>query len=434
MVALILGSVIGSGVFINLPIVAREAGSPWMAVLAWLVGGLLWLPQLFILAEMATAYPEEGFGYLYLKKAGSPALGFLYVWTVFWTSDAPSITIIGLSAISALSVFWGPLGNSLYTKLLAAILIMILTAVHYRSVRKGSGLQVVLTVLKLSPLILLCFLGLIYFDTTNLSIPPLGESIGRKGFFTLLVAGVSGTVWSYAGFTNVLYMSGEMKRPRKIIPRSLLVSVGIVTLLYTLIAMSTSVFVPYRDLVAASGSFANPFAYLPTFAKIAAAFLALAAFTSMVGCINALIMVQPRIEYAIAKDGLFFKSFAHVHPRYLTPDYSILLQSGLAIILVFVGGIEGLLGYFTLSYLLQNGLVYGAIFFLKKRDDYQPGFHSPFWKSMTMIAILSQVYLVYGTFVAYPVGGLLSAALLIGTGLPAYAYFLHQQPRGVNHD
>jgi len=74
-------------------------------------------------------------------------------------------------------------------------------------------------------------------------------------------------------------------------------------------------------------------------------------------------------------------------------------------------------------------LVYGAIFFLKKRDDYQPGFHSPFWKPMTWIAILSQVYLVYGTFVAYPVGGLLSAAVLIGTGLPAYAYFRHQQAR-----
>ena len=426
-VALILGSVIGSGVFINLPIVARESGSPIMAVIAWLIGGIIWLPQVFILAEMATAYPVEGFGYLYLKKAGSPALGFLYVWTVFWTSDTPSITIIALSAVSALSVFWGPLDNTLYTKLFACLLIAVLTYVHYRSVRKGGGLQIVLTVAKLSPLILLCILGCAYFSSSNLHLAPQAADKMNVGFLTLLVAGVSGTVWAYAGFTNILYMAGEIKEPRKIIPVSLLLSVGIVTVIYTLIALSTNIFVPYDKLVNTSGQFANPFLYLPAFAKIAAAFLALAAFTSMVGCINALIMVQPRIEYAIAKDGMFFKPFAHIHPKYNTPDYSILLQSGLAIILVFIGGIEALLGYFTLSYLVQNGMVYASIFFLKRRDDYKPTFRSPVWIIMTILSIFIQVYLIYGTFIAYPIGGILSAAVLIVTGLPIYYYFRKSQ-------
>jgi len=426
-IALILGSVIGSGVFINLPIVAREAGSPWLAVAAWFIGGIIWLPQLFILAEMATAYPEEGFGYLYLKKAGSPALGFLYVWTVFWTSDTPSITIIALSAVSALSIFWGPLDGTLYTKLFAMLLIMILTYIHYRSVRKGGGLQIILTVVKLSPLILLCILGVSLFNTENLFVAPENPIVANKGIITLLVAGVAGTIWSYAGFTNVLYMAGEMKNPKKIIPRSLLISVGIVTLVYTLIALSTSIFIPYDDLITTSGQFANPFLYLPAFAKIAGAFLAIAAFISMIGCINALIMVQPRIEYAIARDGLFFKTFAHVHSKYQTPDYSILLQSGLAIVLLFIGGIEALLGYFTLSYLLQNGMVYGAIFFLRKRDDYKPTFRSPAWLLMTIVAIASQLYLIYGTFIAFPLGGVLSAVILIATGLPMYYYFKYHQ-------
>jgi len=426
-IALILGSVIGSGVFINLPIVAREAGSPWLAVAAWLVGGIIWLPQLFILAEMATAYPEEGFGYLYLKKAGSPALGFLYVWTVFWTSDTPSITIIALSAVTALSIFWGPLAGTLYTKLFAMLLIMVLTYVHYRSVRKGGGVQIILTIAKLSPLILLCILGVSLFNTEHLFAAPQIPVMANKGMITLLVAGVAGTIWSYAGFTNVLYMAGEMKNPQKIIPRSLLISVGIVTLVYTLIALSTSVFIPYNDLIGTSGQFANPFLYLPAFAKIAGAFLAIAAFISMIGCVNALIMVQPRIEYAIAKDGLFFKTFAHVHPKYQTPDYSILLQSGLAIVLLFIGGIEALLGYFTLSYLLQNGMVYGAIFFLRKRDDYKPTFKSPAWLLMAIVAIASQMYLIYGTFIAFPLGGVLSAVVLIATGLPMYYYFKYRQ-------
>jgi len=426
-IALILGSVIGSGVFINLPIVAREAGSPWLAVMAWLIGGIIWLPQLFILAEMATAYPEEGFGYLYLKKAGSPALGFLYVWTVFWTSDTPSITIIALSAVTALSIFWGPLAGTLYTKLFAMLLIIILTYVHYRSVRKGGGVQIILTIAKLSPLILLCILGVSLFNPEHLFAAPQNPAMANKGMITLLVAGVAGTIWSYAGFTNVLYMAGEMKNPQKIIPRSLLISVGIVTLVYTLIALSTSVFIPHDELIATSGQFANPFLYLPAFAKIAGAFLAIAAFISMIGCVNALIMVQPRIEYAIARDGLFFKTFAHVHPKYQTPDYSILLQSGLAIVLLFVGGIEALLGYFTLSYLLQNGMVYSAIFFLRKRDDYKPTFKSPAWLLMAIVAIASQMYLIYGTFIAFPLGGVLSAVILIATGLPMYYYFKYRQ-------
>lgn len=428
-IALILGTVIGSGVFINLPIVAREAGSPWLAVIAWFIGGILWLPQLFILAEMATAYPEEGFGYLYLKKAGSPALGFLYVWTVFWTSDTPSITIIALSAVSALSIFWEPLEGTLYTKLFAMLLIVILTYIHYRSVRKGGGLQIVLTIAKLSPLILLCILGVSLFNSEHLFFMPDKAITANRSIITLLVAGVAGTIWSYAGFTNVLYMAGEMQNPAKIIPRSLLISVGIVTLIYSLIALSTSVFIPYDDLIATSGQFANPFLYLPAFAKIAGAFLAIAAFISMIGCVNALIMVQPRIEYAIARDGLFFKSFGHIHPRYQTPDYSILLQSGLAIGLLFFGGIEGLLGYFTLSYLLQNGLIYGAIFFLRKREDYKPTFRLPAWLPMAIIAIASQLYLIFGTFIAFPAGGVLSAAILIATGLPMYYYFRFRQSR-----
>jgi fructoselysine transporter len=425
-VALILGTVIGSGVFINLPIVARESGSPLMALLAWLIGGVIWLPQLLILAEMATAYPEEGFGYLYLKKAGSPALGFLYVWTVFWTSDTPSITIIGLSAVSALSVFWPALDGTIYTKIFAALIIISLTAVHYRSVRKGGGLQIVLTIAKLAPLVLLAILGVIYFKTDNL-LPIARPSAASGGFVKLLTAGVAATIWSYAGFTNVLYMSGEMKNPAKVIPRSLILSIAFVTLIYMLIALATNVLMPFEELIAASGKFANPFLYLPALARIAAGFLAIAAFVSMVGCINALIMVQPRIEYAVAKDGLFFKPFAHVHPRFNTPDYSILFQSGLAIVLLFIGGIETLLGYFTLSYLLQNGLVYAAIFWLRKRNDYRPTFRSPLWLAMTILAIATQVYLVYGTFVAYPVGGAISAALLIATGLPAYYYFRRQQ-------
>ncbi len=419
-IAIIVGTVIGSGVFINLPIVARETGSPLMAALAWLVGGLLWLPQVFILSEMATAYPEQGFGYLYLKKAGSPLLAFLYVWTVFLTSDTPSISIIALIAISSLSSLWPLLSDPWISRGLAVLLIVFLTIPHYRDVRQGGNLQIVLTVAKLSPLMMLIVIGFFHYSSGHLTqtLPQW-----QHGWATMLLSGVSATVWSYAGFPNLLYMAGEVQNPQRTLPRAMLISVFGVTAAYVLISLATSAIMPHATLAAISGTFANPFAYLPSWAGFAGTFLAMAAFISMVGALNGCIMAQPRLEYAIARDGLFFKAFAHLHPKYQTPDFSIFIQSGLAILITLFGGIESLLGYFTLSYILQNGLVYGAIFWLRRKKDYQPSYHAPAWRFMAILAILTQLFLAYGTFLAYSTIGVLASLALITSGVPVYYFF-----------
>ncbi|NQT61623.1 MAG: amino acid permease [Candidatus Marinimicrobia bacterium] len=423
--AIIIGTVIGSGVFIQLPIVQQATGSPGLAIIAWLIGGLIWLPQLFILAEMGTAYPQQGFGYLYLQKAGSPGLAFVYVWTVFWTSDTPSITILAVAAVAALDVFFPVLSDSYLTKIIATLIIIALTWVHVTSVKQGGRLQFILTVVKLSPLLLLCLLGFFLFDSSNLFMTSTMAS--DKSIFVLITAGVAATVWSYAGFPNILYMAGEIKNPGKTLPRALLGSLLVVTVTYVLVATATGIFVPHQELVEISGGFANPFKYLPLLAGIAAGFLALAAFTSMVGATNACIMVQPRIEYAIAQDGLFFPIFGKLHPKYGTPANSIIIQSGMAIIMMFIGGIEALMGYFTLSYILQNLVVYGAIFWLRKREDYQPTYQSPAWQVMAGLAVIFQILLLFGTFAAFPLDGILAALVLILTGLPVYYYFRHKQ-------
>jgi len=112
--SIIIGQVIGSGIFINIPIVAAITGNVWLSVFIWFIGGLLWLPQIFILAEMGTAYPEQGGPYYFINKAGSPFLAFIYTWTAFLTSDTPTLTIIGLLAADALSFFFPFLSISIY--------------------------------------------------------------------------------------------------------------------------------------------------------------------------------------------------------------------------------------------------------------------------------------------------------------------------------
>lgn len=423
--AIIIGAVIGSGVFINLPIVARFAGSPLMSVIIWLIGGLLWFPQILILAEMGTAYPNQGGPYYFLYKAGSPFLAFLYTWTAFLTSDTPTLTIIGLLAASALSYFVPMLINPFYAKIFAALIILLLAYVQFKNVKTGSILQVILTASKLLPLISIVVIGLFYVSSGNLFfVKPTLQLEGTNSIFYIITTGVSTTLWAYAGFINILYMAGEVKNPNRNLPLSLIGSIVFVVVAYTLISFCTSAIVPYDKLISVSeGNFINPFLFIDFSKNIASGLFAIIFFISMVGVLNSVIMTQPRLEYAMARDGLFFEVFGKLHPRYLTPHYSIFIQAGLSIILFLLGNIETMLGYFTLSYVLQNALVYGAIFSLRKKKEYKPTYKVKFWRMMAALSIIIQLYIAYGTLIAYPAAGLLACTGLIGTGFPVYWYF-----------
>jgi fructoselysine transporter len=420
-ISIIISTVIGSGIFISLPIVSQIAGNPFIATIVWFLGGIMWLPPILILAEMGTAYPNQGFGYYYLQKAGSPFLAFLYTWTCFLTSDTPTLTIVALSAASVLTIFAPILNDFWIARLFASLLILLFALLHYRSVKTGGNFQIALTLAKIIPLFAVVFIGFYMFDSKNLFI---GNNLSEeKSLFFIITAGISATSWSYAGFGNILYMAGEVKNPHKTLPKALIGSVIFVIIAYTLISLGTSMIVPFKDLVKAKGDFVNPFLYLSSFKEFAPHLFAIVAFISMIGVLSASIMVQPRLEYAMAKDGLFFKSFGKLHPRYLTPHISIMVQAFFAIFIFLLGDIENMLGYFTLSYVLQNTLVYGTIFFLRKREDYKPTFISPAWKLMGLLSLLIQVYLIYGTFLAYPAYGVLACFGLVLTGLPIYIYF-----------
>ncbi len=430
--SIIIGQVIGSGIFINIPIVAAIAGNSWIAVFIWFLGGLVWLPQIFILAEMGTAYPDQGGPYHFIHKAGSPFLAFIYTWTAFLTSDTPTLTIIGLLAADALSFFFPSLGLGIYAKIFAAVLIAVFTAIQYRSVKTGGNVQVFLTFAKLFPLLAVVVIGFFFIGDGNLYVESLFKTNeGQPISLTMITAGVAATIWAYAGFLNILYTSGEVKDPTKNLPRALIGSVLFVMASYILISMFTSAIVPFQDLISVEeGKFINPFQYIEGFSGIAGGVFAVAVFVSMLGVMNSSVITQPRLEYAMAKDGLFFKRFGNLHPKFLTPSFSIVFQSIFAVVLLF-GDLGDLLGYFTLSYVLQNTLVYGSIFWLHKKKDYKPTYKSPAWKIMGGVSVLVQLYLAYGAFLAFPLGGLLACLSLIFTGLPLYFYFKREKAKEI---
>lgn len=421
--SLIIGTVIGSGVFLSLPIVARIAGSPGMNILIWFLGGVVWIPQILVLAELSTAYPTQGATYYYLQKAGSPFLAFLYTWTAFLTSDTPTLTIIALAAITALKVFSPLFVDPIVSRLLAGALIGALALLHIRSVKTGGNVQILLTLAKLTPLLSIVVIGLLSLERGELFFSATGSSVSGGGVLAMVNAGIAATVWSYAGFTNILYVGGEIKNPGKTLPVALIGSLLFVMVAYVLIAAGTHGLVPFSDLTAVQDTFINPFVFVGGLASSAGALFAVAVFVNMVGVLSASIMVQPRLEYAIARDGLFFENFGRLHPKYLTPHWSILIQSALAVILFLLGDLENMLGYFTISYLLQNALVYGTIFFLRRQEGYAPSYRAPLWRIMAALAIAAQIWIGGWTFWAYPSGGILACLGLIATGFPVYRYF-----------
>ncbi|MFC7391961.1 amino acid permease [Scopulibacillus cellulosilyticus] len=415
--ALGVGTTIGSGIFVSTGDVAKAAGTPSISILAWIIGGVIAIPQMMVLAELSTAYPENGSGYVYLNKAGWRPLAFLYGWATFWALDPPSISIMSLAIVSYISTFF-PFFTGFAGKLLGVAIILIITSIHYRSVKEGGLFQVVITAVKIIPFIIVIILGLMYMKTGNFSYTPAAGAAKHN-----LIGGISATTWSYTGMAAICFMAGEFKNPGKILPRALISSILIILFLYTMLAVCVIGLMPFGHLMHSNAAVSDAVKYIPGLSHFASSFVAITAIIVILGSLSSCIMFQPRLEYAMAKDGLFFKRFAKVHPKYETPSFSIIAQVTYACILVFSSSLTTLLGYFTLIQLVINILDFVSIYKCRKRDDYKPIYRMPLWRLTTILAILGASWLAWGTFTWAPWQGMLAAVIVILTGLPVYFYW-----------
>ncbi|WP_026564768.1 amino acid permease [Bacillus sp. UNC41MFS5] len=415
--AIAVGTTVGSGIFVSSGDVAKAAGSPSISILAWIIGGVIAIPQVMVLAELSTAYPQNGSGYVYLNKAGWRPLGFLYGWATFWALDPPSISIMALAIVSYVATFL-PFFSGVPGKLLGIAIILIITSIHYRSVKEGGLFQVIITAVKIIPFLIVIVLGLMYMNPGNFAYSPTTGAVK-----TSLIGGVSATTWAYTGMAAICFMAGEFKNPGKVLPRALISSVFIVLALYTLLAVCVIGLMPFEKLISTNAAVSEAVKYIPGLSDIASSFVAVTAIIVILGSLSSCIMFQPRLEYAMAKDGLFFKRFAKVHPKYETPSFSIIVQVTYACILVMFSNLTALLGYFTLIQLVINILDFAAVYKCRKRDDYKPVYRMPAWRLTTILAILGASWLAWGTFTWAPWQGMVAALIVIATGLPVYYYW-----------
>ena len=417
--AVAVGTTVGSGIFSSLAEVAGASGSALMLIASFVIGGLIMIPQNLLYAELASAYPEDGGQYTWLKEAGWRPVAFLNGWLAFWATDPSTCSVMSL-AIANYLAFFIPALSGVAVKLVAIALIIAFTALHYRSVEAGARFQAFVTSLKMLPFFLLVGVGIFYMHSDLITTPAVaGAPVGLAA----LLAGVSATTWSYDGAVGACYMAGEVKDPNRTMPRVMIYCIAIVIALYAGLSTIAAGLIPLEELAASDAPIALAFSKIPVIGQAAGVVTALLAIVVITGSVSGATMYQPRLEYAMAKDGLWYSRFAEVHPKYNTPSFALMAQAVYAIILVCVSGINDLLGYFTFICLVKNMLVFCTMFVHHRKADYNPGWRCPAWKTMTVIAILANGILLVSTFLWAPTAALIASVVALVTGLPAYYFF-----------
>lgn len=425
-IALGVGTTVGSGIFSSLSEVANAAGSSLFLVLAFVLGGLLQIPANFCYAELASAYPEDGGQYVYFREAGSRPLAFLCGWISFWATDPPSISIMALAIVNYLAVFI-PM-HGIVLRLIATLFVLFFMAMHLRSVEGGGKFQTFITALKILPFALIIGIG-VFNLRGDLLMSSQRLAGAATGGIAALIAGVASTTWSYDGMAAACYMSGEIKDPKKNMPLGLILTAVVVLVLYAGLTFVASGILTVDELAASEAPIALLASKLPGIGHFAGTVVAVMAIIVVIGSLSSCIMYQPRIEYAMAKDNLFFKSFAKVHPKYETPYFSIIVQCAVAIVLIFATSLSDLLGYFTMVALFKNVATFCTIPVLRKKEGYNPSYRIPGGMIMPIIAIGMTLVLIWGELTYAPIPAILCAVIAIGTGLPAFYYWDRQNKK-----
>jgi len=430
---MMMGIVIGSGIFLTTGIMAHAVPSAPMILLCWLLGGFLVLAGALTYAELGVSLPEAGGQYVYLREAYGNLYGFLFGWKMFLVNMTGSIAALGVAFAEYFGSFFPSLstkkiilsarvGGLPYTlsrgQLVAVGVILLLTAVNYVGVTFGKTVQNILTVVKIGTVLAFVILGFVFAKgaSIDLSLNPEGWGIGQllTGFGLAFIS----VFWAFDGWNNINYIAGEIMNPKRNLKLALIIGTLGITLLYFFTNIIYFLALPVGDMkgvvtVAESASFS-------LFGSTAAGLISGMILLSILGALNGCIFVGPRVYYAMARDGLFFKKVGDIHPRFKTPGFSIVLQTIWASFLALTGTFEQLFTFAMFAGILFWVLAACAIFTLrKKRPDLPRPYKAWGYPVVPMIFIVALSGILLNTLIRKPVESLSGVVLMIA-GIPVY--------------
>ena len=460
-ISLVVGSMIGSGIFIVSADIGRQVSDwgPGALLLVWVITGVMTVTGALAYAELAAMMPRAGGQYVFLREGLSPAAGFLYGWTLFTVIQTGTIAAVAVAFARFLGVLvpsitpdiFLPLGSLSLPgaadpiqlglspqRVVAVGMIAVLTAINVRGVRLGAAVQTVFSVAKIGALAALVLLGLTLFRRPDVAAVNFSNFWGT-GDWTLAVlpvigAAMVGSLFSSDAWNNVTFAAAEVRDPTRNLPRALAIGTGLVSALYILANIAYLNVLPFhgdpngtdvlsRGLQYAAQDRVGTAAIEVAVGTGAAAFMAVAILLSTFGCNNGLILAGPRVYYAMARDNLFFNRAGTLHPVYRTPVFGLVAQGIWTMVLCLSGTYSELLNYVVFAALIFYLLTTVSLFRLRRlRPDLPRPVRAFGYPVLPAVYILAIAFLLV-VLLADPQQRKFSALglLIVGLGIPVYA-------------
>jgi APA family basic amino acid/polyamine antiporter len=432
--SIVVGTVIGSGIFLVPKTMIQRAGSPNMVFLVWVVGGLLSLAGALSYAELAAALPEAGGEYAFLREAYGPMWGFLYSWTQMWVAKSGSIATLATGFFVYLSNFYAPLDTVFYSlplplgphggplelrygQLFAIALILLLGWLNYYGVKLGGNVQVTVTVVKVALIAGIIFSGLLLGQAHAPVTGPPVAPLTFAGFIAALVA----ALWAYDGWNNVSMVSSEVRNPQRNLPLALIGGTLAVIAIYLLANTAYFHVLTAREVAGADRPPAEMMRKI--FDGPGANGVAIAAMISIFAALNGSILSGSRVPYAAARQGYFFSAIGRVSPKYHTPGVSILVLSAWSALLVLSGKYDDLFNLVIFASWILYGMTAAAVLVLrKKRPDLYRPYYTIGYPVVPVLFVLGASVLLFSTLFDRPRESFMGIGLIL-LGLPFYFYW-----------
>ncbi len=432
MVSIVVGGVIGSGIFLVPAEIARNLQAPLLILAVWVVGGILSYFGALAFAEMSAALPRAGGMYNFLREGYGSLPAFLFGWTLFLVIDSGTIATLTVAFSSRYLPYFidiSPLGQ----KIISALFIAFLVLVNYAGVRWGANVQNFLTVIKFGALVAVCGIVFIFAKGSPSHFVRPAPSSFSMGFLGSFGVALVACLWAYKGWESATYSAGEVKAPERNLPLGLLLGTLIIIGIYTVTNLAYLYAMPSSD-IANSPRIASEVMKLAV-GPVGASIISVIILFSITGAANQTILCSPRVYFAMARDGLFFKKIAAVHPRFLTPHYSIIILGIWSLVLsLLLETFEKLFTFVVFGEWIFFGLTAGAVIILrKKRPDLPRPYKTLAYPITPIIFIVASIFIFANSLILQFKQALFGEAAfglaIILAGIPVYFYWRKKQRR-----
>ena len=417
-VALLVGQVIAVGIFLTPAGMAKSVGSPFWLFVIWILIGAMTLSGALCYGELAARFPEAGGSYVYLREIWGKAVAFLYGWMDLLVLD-PGLTAtlaVGLTSYFVYLIPLSPIGKQIF----AISVVIILGFVNILGAKISADILKLLTVLKIATLLFIIAFGFLGgFGNWNNFTPFFAVPTDTFGAFA---GGIVGAFFAFAGWWEVTRIAGEVENPQKNLPKALALGVIAITIIYILTSAVFFYLIPLGNVISDETFAAQAGEVL--FGKIGGVVFASIVVISVFGSLVAYLMVSPRVYYAMAKDGLFFKWFGELHPRFGTPHRATIIQIVLACILILSGTFEQIISYFFFVVVFFIALTVTGLFKIHKTEF--SGYKTILYPFTPIFFLLITAIVLLLIAMKNPFQSFLGVAVVL-LGFPVYHFVLRQK-------